>query len=267
MDLTNLRPRHWLSVVVPVLPLLLSLNCGPRPHKGARSAPAGSASASASSSSSKGAGASSSASASASTSASTSASASASVISAKALPPLPDPSSVALDQAPELARVSFLSAVIGPGRVGGTQWGRVDFVPDDIWKEVAKRMRADDSYSAMTAFLAEGGFATIGTPDIKGRVTLLQPLGDKSLDLPEVDDTFTPRWSAIEFRKVPLEKRTRLRIEFVDALATKDATIGIAELDGAALMKIDAAGKIVAWPFADQTQNQVLFVMVSVVPE
>jgi hypothetical protein len=187
------------------------------------------------------------------------------VLSANALPPLPPP--VALEAAPEVARVSFLSAVIGPGRVGGAQWDHVGVVPDDVWKEVAKAMRAEDPYAAITGYLAEGGFAGLGKPDIKGRVTLLQPTGDKSMDLPQVDDSFTPRWSGIEFRKVPLEKRTRLRIEFIDVNATRDPTIGIAELDGAALMKIDAAGKVVAWPFADQTGNQVLFIMVSVVPE
>ncbi len=263
MPIAIVRRRHWLSLFVAVVPLVLSWHCAPRPHLEARSVPATSSSRLATSASP-----SPSPSPSAGAPASSSASASATVMAASSLPPLPDPT-VAMETGPEVARVSFLSAVIGPGRVGGAQWDHVGTVPDDVWKEVAKAMRAEDPYAAITAYLADGGFAGLGRPDVKGKVTLLGPSGDLYLELPEVDDSFTPRWSGIEFRKVPLDKHTRLRIEFVDANAAKDRdpVIGLAELDGAALQKIDAAGKIVAWPFADQTGNQVLFVMVSVVPE
>lgn len=188
---------------------------------------------------------------------------SSSVISSRALPLLPD---VADAPVPN-ARVTFVSAVLGPGRVGGAQWERIGIVPEEVWKETSSALRADDPYGAVMRFITSGGYAGLSKPALKGRVSLLGPTGDKLLDLPKVEDSFTPRWTGIEFRHVPLEKRTRLRIEFIDVNATADASIGVAELDGAALIKIDGAGKVVAWPFADQTANQVLFVMVSVVPE
>jgi hypothetical protein len=205
-------------------------------------------------------------SASASAVASASATPSASVLSGRALgalPPLPDVADVPVP----LARVTFVSAVLGPGRVGGAQWERVGVVSEEIWKGASTAMRAEDPYGAVMAFISGGGYAGLGKPAIRGRVSLLGASSDKVIELPKVEYSFTPRWTGVEFRHVPLEKRTRLRIEFTDTNTLADPTIGVAEIDGAALIKIDGAGKVVAWPFADQTANQVLFVMVSVSPE
>jgi hypothetical protein len=138
-------------------------------------------------------------------------------------------------------------------------------VPADVWSDVSKALKADDPYSAITSYIAGGGYSGLDAPDVKGKVTLRLPEGDKSFDVPRVIASFTPSWSTLELRHVPLEKRTRIRIELVEA--TSEDKLGGAELDATALSKIDEAGKVVAWPLADQTANQVLFVMVSVVRE
>jgi hypothetical protein len=253
---SSFRRRAFVAAAVAIASIA-ALDCNAPPRRIARTPRAGTASASASASGS----ASILASASASASSHASASASTSVSAVASLPPLPEPEK----PAPVFARVSLLSAVFGPGRSGGAQWGKLGIVPADVWSEVSKALKADDPYSAITTYIAGGGYAGLDSPDVKGKVTLRSPDGDKTFDVPRVIASFTPSWSGLELRHVPLDRRTRLRIDLVEA--TSEDKLGGAELDASALSKIDEAGKVVAWPLADQTANQVLFVMISVVKE
>lgn len=170
---------------------------------------------------------------------------------------------------PERVRIAFRGAVIGPGKVDGTQWDLMGRVPDDVWSGVTKALSVADPYTGIVAFIGGGGYRALEKPDPKGSVTLVGgPSGsDQTWTLPKQQDTFTPQWNGAEFRNVVLSERVRLRIDLWDADIAEDDPIGAPEIDSRALLAAKASGTLYSINVAAETSRQVLFVRVSVVPE
>lgn len=141
-------------------------------------------------------------------------------------------------------------------------------IDEGTWGELAFAMGAADPYTAAIGMLASLVDAGTARPDPRGTALLYDAHDEVELDMPmEFKNTYTPTWSDVTFHGVPTSNDIRLRITLIDQDVMEDDPIGVAELTQLDLEAARTAGRVHHVQVNDQTQNQILFVGVSVLPE
>jgi hypothetical protein len=170
---------------------------------------------------------------------------------------------------PTSLRVSIVSALIGPAKVSGLPWdGTGGAVDEGTWGELGVALGAADPYTAAVGILASMTDSGTARPDPKGTALLYSAGSETRIELPMAfRDTYTPTWSEATFHKVPGNIDQRLRITLIDQDVMEDDPIGVVELTPADLEAARASGRIYQVRVSDQSQNQILFIGISVIAE
>ncbi len=108
-------------------------------------------------------------------------------------------------------------------------------------------------------------------PDAQGSAELFiggRLVGSK-IKLPKIQDSFTPQWPGrMEWSHVPIDEDVRIRITLEDADVLKsNDPIGVVIIDSAQLQSAAKVRKVVPILVADQSDNQIIAVKVSVMFE
>lgn len=165
--------------------------------------------------------------------------------------------------------MSIVSALIGPAKVSGLPWdGTGGAVDEATWGELGIALGAAEPYSAAVGILASIADSGTARPDPKGTALLYGAGTETEIELPMAfQDTYTPTWSDATLHNVPGNIDQRLRITLIDQDVMEDDPIGIVELTPADLEAARASGRIYQVRVSDQSQNQILFIGLSVSAE
>jgi hypothetical protein len=102
-----------------------------------------------------------------------------------------------------------------------------------------------------------------GTADLFLAGTLIDHV---TLDKPGQRETYTPAWEGPPmWSRVPLGKETRIRVHLIDRDLAFDDEIGTAELNSTDLTAAFLSAQVYHVRVAEQTNNQILFIGISVV--
>lgn len=180
------------------------------------------------------------------------------------------------------ARISVLSAMIGPCKHDGTSWDGPGPVPAEVKVGLVDAVGALATINGMPAgaplaiklvnFLASPAVAALAKPDPYGFADLI--VGD---DRPirqelaprgkELKDTFTPVWlNPPTWIHVPLIAGLRLRVTILDEDLSRDDPIGVAELNANDVLAALTAGQQYEINAHDPT-GQLLLVAISALPD
>ncbi len=172
---------------------------------------------------------------------------------------------------PVTVTVELQSALIGPGKLDRTAWdGDGTMVSTEVWSQLATALAGANPYAAAAALLVNPVLAGTKAPD---------PLGTARLDVGQgigltitladpatnMEDTYATTWSwpAI-WQKVPIDMPLRIRVSLTDEDLVNHDAIGVAELNNSHLRAALMAGQVYHVPVADQTNQQILFLGISV---
>lgn len=169
---------------------------------------------------------------------------------------------------PATVRVAILSALIGPSKADGHTWDGPGHVSPETSRKVVGALAAANPYAAAAAVLAGLSMGALEKPDPYGYAELIVAGRSARLELPMTfRDTFTPQWAGAEFAGVPLRDNARIRVTLIDKDLEDDDPIGTVELAAEDLRAALHSGHVYPVQVADQSQNQLLFVSVSVSAE
>jgi len=167
--------------------------------------------------------------------------------------------------------VSIVSATIGPCKADGKKWDGIGNAPAGAAAQIAKLLLDDNPYTGIAQALAGITMASTDKPDPYGFVEVavdgeFKPNLKRNLypDGKIVKDTFTPQFPTNEWRAIPLDRGTRFRVTLIDKDIAQDDPIGTVEINDRDLRAALEAEKVYQVKVADQSQNQVLFIGLSV---
>lgn len=180
------------------------------------------------------------------------------------------------------ARISILSATIGPCKRDGTQWDGPGHASNEVMEGITDIVAAIAAVHGMSAgaavaikvakFLASPAVAALSKPDPYGVVDLIiddarpirQDLAPRGREL---KDTFTPVWlNPPTWIHVPLVAGLRIRVTILDEDLSQDDPIGVAEINANDILEAIAAGQQYEINAHDPT-GQLLLVAISAVPD
>lgn len=180
------------------------------------------------------------------------------------------------------AHVTVEGVVIGPAKKDLTLWDTLTGA-----KLGAKEQQTMlDALGNLSRSVGDPTTAAIGTavteiakvsarvnekPDPQGSADLFigGKLNGAKIKLPKIQDSFTPQWPGrMEWAHVAIDSDVRIRITLEDAdlLKTNDP-IGVVIIDGAQLQEAAKVGRVVPILVAEQSDNQIIAVKVSVMIE
>jgi hypothetical protein len=170
-------------------------------------------------------------------------------------------------------KIQIESALIGPGKADGTNWdgpGRIDPKTvqgvGGIMSQVATGVFAGGPAGALVAvtpFVAGPTMSLTAKPDTFGTVDANWRGGTASVKLPKQQDTITPTW-AVPLEHIKLTEELKLRITLKDKDLVNDDDMGVAILDYRDVVAALENGKVYPVAVGSQTQNQVLFISITV---
>ncbi len=176
-------------------------------------------------------------------------------------------------KAPEPALPAFVDldvrgALIGPTKVGGAGWDGLGRLDSSAQLGLHQALRMVNPYAAAADFLANPSMAAIERPEPKGAArATVNGVQVATLELPLVyRDTFTPMWSGARISRLALTTDTRVEVELLDADVLNDDPMGAATLTASDFASALRVGTVHHVPVAEQTNQQVLFIDISVEP-
>lgn len=184
---------------------------------------------------------------------------------------LPPPSNL-----PARVDISIKNATIGI-KSNGEEWDGHGRVSKEAMEQITKlaKLPTLQAVALGTAGALVGALASIkDPPDAQGTAKILgcsTPV--EAFELAQKDDTFTPSWEQVTWHGVPFERTMRVEVSLVDS--DRDGLVGVLGGEdgiGTAQMTYDdlvdalVVGKVLQVNVADQTNNQLLFVGISVMP-
>lgn len=176
---------------------------------------------------------------------------------------------------PAHVRVSIIDATAGVGKADGDQWDGLGQVPVDLVGSVAGALVGKSPYVAIGRILAPFALGAFEKPDPTGWAEVLShgdPVGRVALRASQ-EDTFNPQWQGVDgrapsFGRVPLSEGTRIRVQLVDDdEPLDDDQMGIFEINYQDLVAALEAQQVHHVNVAEQTNRQILFVGIAVMPE
>lgn len=166
---------------------------------------------------------------------------------------------------PSFVNVEVRQALLGPSKVGGSAWdglGRLDSSGQTL---VLQALGTSDPVTQLGLVFANPALAALEKPDPAGFVRCMSgPIEVQRLALPKVQDTFTPIWAGAIMRRVPLAPSTRLEVDLWDKDLAADDPMGTSTITHADLVAAIREGTLHHVRVSGQTNNQVLFVDISV---
>jgi hypothetical protein len=168
-------------------------------------------------------------------------------------------------QLPRFVNVEMRQALLGPSKVGGNAWDGLGRLDDNGRSLVVTALGKADPVAELAVVFANPALAALEKPDPGGSVRCMSgPVELQRLELPKVQDTFTPIWSGAVLPRVPLAPATRLEVDLWDQDLAVDDPMGTSTITYAELVSALREGTVHHVRVAEQTNHQVLFVDVSV---
>lgn len=174
---------------------------------------------------------------------------------------------------PKTVTVTAIGAYVGPGMADGSQWDGVGTVPPETITALGQALGASNPIIALATFFADPAVDLLAKPDpIASGEVYAYGKWQAGLELANItnntEDTFTPLWpQSPSWTGVPFDSKTRVRFTVLDEDFSANDPIGTAEINYSDLLTAYQLGKVHHVRVADQTQNQLLFVSISVVAE
>jgi hypothetical protein len=166
---------------------------------------------------------------------------------------------------PALVNVELRQALLGPNKVGGNAWDGLGRLDGNGQTLVLEALGKSDPIAELAVVFANPALAALEKPDPAGSVRCMSgPVEVQGLTLPKVQDTFTPIWTGASMPRVPLAPTTRLEVDLWDKDLAVDDPMGTGTITYADLVRALREGTVHHVRVAEQTNNQVLFVDVSV---
>ncbi|MRG95697.1 hypothetical protein [Polyangium spumosum] len=169
---------------------------------------------------------------------------------------------------PASGRVMLHGVTIAPSKFGGEKWdgvGQIDSSQIDLFGNL---LRGRVPYVEIAKALAAPANDALDKPDVKGRATLLGPIEAAPVVLAGQEDTFTPQFQGPPtFRAVPFDGTTRLAVELLDDDPIDDDPVGSFQLGPDEMLEAFRAGNVHQVRVDAQTNGQVIFAAISVLPE
>ena len=163
-----------------------------------------------------------------------------------------------------LATVEVMSALVSVGKADGSKWDGFGKVNPRAVQGLVQAVLSKSPYTAVASMVAGAGMEASSKPDPAGYAEFLDgDQGLRRLDLPKIQDTFTPMWG-VGWQGVHVSKNSRLRIVLWDVDLRLNDPIGTVEVTGQQLLDAGLEGKVVQISVADQSNNQLLYVGISV---
>jgi hypothetical protein len=166
---------------------------------------------------------------------------------------------------PAFVNVEVRQARLGPSKVGGNAWdgfGRLDGNGQTL---VLQALGKSDPIAELAVVFANPALAALEKPDPAGSVRCMSGAVElQRLTLPKVQDTFTPIWTSTALTRVPLAQTTRLEVDLWDKDLAVDDPMGTSTITYTDLVSALQEGTVHHVRVAEQTNNQVLFIDVSV---
>jgi hypothetical protein len=170
--------------------------------------------------------------------------------------------------------VRFEGALVGPGKVDHTTWDEsTSDIPQAAWDGLTQALAAANPYAAVVTLMAGPLLAPVAKPDPYGTVSVdgvgvasqiqdLVPMASAPQDSFVVVAPSPPGWTGVR-----LDKDIRFRVHLLDSDLVYDDEIGVATINTDDLKAALEERKIHHVNVAGQTNNQLLFVDVSVFEE
>ena len=179
------------------------------------------------------------------------------------------------DQLPGTVHIQLVDVVVSPSRADGAQWdGAMPAAPfgREVFRDVAFSSAPGTPWVHTWAGASPGGGRE--RPDPHGWADLAISgawVAESARRWPSEGETFlvdtlAARFDPLEWRDVPFDAGTRLRVTVLDRDFPSDEMMGVAEIPFAALVRALEVGGVLQVPVGDQTDGQVMSVGVSVTP-
>lgn len=167
---------------------------------------------------------------------------------------------------PAFVNVELRGGLIGPAKVGGAAWDGLGHLDAAAQGGLGRALAAVDPYAAVLSFFTNPALTALERPEPFGRVrATVNGVVVQELELPLAQrDTLTPVWSSTGFVRVPLVPDTRLEFELYDKDLVNDDAMGAATLTASDIAIALRVGVVHHVRVAEQTNNQVLFIDISV---
>jgi len=166
---------------------------------------------------------------------------------------------------PSFVSVEMRQALLGPSKVGGNAWDGFGRIDDRGQTLVLQALGKSDPVAELALVFANPALAALEKPDPAGSVRCMSgALELDRLNLPKVQDTFTPIWSGRALPRVQLVPSTRLEVDLWDKDLAVDDPMGTSTITDTDLVSALREGTVHHVRVAEQTNNQVLFIDVAV---
>jgi hypothetical protein len=169
---------------------------------------------------------------------------------------------------PAFVNVEFRGALIGPSKFDGAAWDGPGQLDATAQNGLERALAALDPYAAVLSFFTNPALIALERPEPFGHVrAAVNGVVVQQLELPLTQrDTLAPLWSNARLIGVPLVVDTRLEIELYDKDLVADDGMGAATITASDVAAALRVGIVHHVRVAEQTNNQVLFIDISVEP-
>jgi hypothetical protein len=170
---------------------------------------------------------------------------------------------------PATARLTLHGVTVGLGKFDGHEWDGPGQVAPGQVRRLALVLSAPNPYAQVAAILADPVNQSLSKPEVLGRAMLLTSRGfGPPTKLDAQRDTFTPLFTGPPtWSGVPFDGSTRLSVELSDDDVMFSDPIGSFQINNADMAAALHEGRVVQVQVDDQTNSQVLFAAISVMPE
>lgn len=173
-----------------------------------------------------------------------------------------------------LVTVLIEDALIGPGKVDHTPWDEGNPIPPEVFSSLTTALSSASPFTNALAVVGgrvlSDALSAAQKPDIYGTIRL-DVFGQVGTEYwlatfdQRMADSFTPAFPAPSgFLDVPIDADVRIRIHLADADLVNDDEVGIAVINSEDMQAALASRMKYQVPVWDQTNNQILFIGISV---
>lgn len=160
--------------------------------------------------------------------------------------------------------VEFHDVTIAPTKVNGAPWDGPGGEVMGATEAIAAAMKSTAPYASALAVIAKLTERGLERPDVEGSIFLEDGSARAAMNLPKVQDSFTPAWPGVVFTGI-LDPGLRLRVDLTDADLMNDDPIGEVILNADDLAAALRDGHLRQIDVHEQNP-QILFVGLSVRP-
>jgi hypothetical protein len=167
--------------------------------------------------------------------------------------------------------VQVIGALIGPGTYSHEPWDADGTqISTETWQKLAAALSSTNPYLAASALVVNPVLAGTKAPDPFGtaRLDIGQGIGttyELANNSNNPEDTYLPVWPGLAvWQHVPIEESLRLQVKIEDEDLINHDGIGVAEITKQDLLDALASGQTYQVPVARQTNDQLLFIGISV---